>query len=189
MVEYSLKAEPPLLGVDLDHGGTRLRSLSDVALVSLAFPLGEEQKSADAIKKAYGVNLPSVGMSALTKKHNSRLLRLAVDQAFLLFEHAEANAASVVGELLDHTSYLTDQTDAWAFLELSGPLSRTALERVCPINLHPDAFPVGACARTVVEHLGTVIIRADEDAYLLMSASSSAGSFLHAIETSLINVA
>ena len=55
-------------------------------------------------------------------------------------------------------------------------------------SLYPDAFVEGAAARTVMEHLGVLILRTGPDAYLLLSASSSAGSFLHAVETSLVNV-
>ena len=43
-------------------------------------------------------------------------------------------------------------------------------------------------ARTSMEHLDTLIIRTAENSYHLMSASSSAGSFLHAVETSIKNV-
>ena len=39
-----------------------------------------------------------------------------------------------------------------------------------------------------MEHLGTIIIRTEQDTFLLLSASSSAGSFLHAVETSIRNV-
>ena len=62
---------------------------------------------------------------------------------------------------------------------------REALERICPLDLHPDAFGVDHAARTVMEHLGVLIIRTGEEAYLLLSASSSAGSFQHALHLSM----
>jgi methylglutamate dehydrogenase subunit D len=40
-----------------------------------------------------------------------------------------------------------------------------------------------------MEHLGTILLREADDRFLLMSASSSARSFLHGLETSLRNVA
>jgi sarcosine oxidase subunit gamma len=40
-----------------------------------------------------------------------------------------------------------------------------------------------------MEHLGVLILRSGDDEYLLLSASSSARSFLHAVETSLRNIA
>ncbi|MDX1786447.1 MAG: sarcosine oxidase subunit gamma, partial [Roseovarius sp.] len=72
---------------------------------------------------------------------------------------------------------------------ISGPGSLAALERICMLDLHPDAFKVNAVARTVMEHMGAIIARTGEDTYLLLSASSSAKSFLHAIELSIENTA
>ncbi|MYA88775.1 MAG: sarcosine oxidase subunit gamma, partial [Boseongicola sp. SB0662_bin_57] len=37
---------------------------------------------------------------------------------------------------------------------------------------------------TVMEHMGAMAIRTGDDAFLLLSAGSSAESFLHAVETS-----
>jgi sarcosine oxidase subunit gamma len=73
-------------------------------------------------------------------------------------------------------------------LRVSGPKSRIALERICPLDLHPSTFPQGRVARTLMEHLGVIILHEGPDTYLLLSARSSAGSFLHAVETSVRNV-
>ena len=70
-------------------------------------------------------------------------------------------------------------------LELAGPGAIAALERICPLDLHDSAFPVGAAGRTTMEHMSAVIIRTGPDTFLLLSASSSGMSFLHALETSL----
>ncbi|MBT8415130.1 MAG: hypothetical protein KJO30_12445, partial [Boseongicola sp.] len=53
-----------------------------------------------------------------------------------------------------------------------------------PLDLDPDTFPTGSAARTVMEHLGAMIVRVDDTRFWLMSARSSAMSFLHAVETS-----
>jgi len=87
-----------------------------------------------------------------------RLIRTGPDQALLLFDSHE-----------------------------SGSGVRTALERLCPLDLHPDAFAVNTAQRTVMEHMGAMIVRTNDDQFLLMSASSSARSFLHAVETSITN--
>jgi len=107
----------------------------------------------------------------------------------VVFPHAEPDAAKRVNAELKGAAYTTDQTDNWVVLALSGPLALAALERLCPIDLHDSSFPIDSSARTVMEHMGAVICRTGEDSFLLMSASSSAASFLHAVETSLIYVA
>jgi len=131
--------------------------------------------------------LPAPGQSVMGND-DTRLVRLGPAQAFAIFTRATPDAEPHVQSLLKGAAYTTDQTDVWTGLMLDGLLARTALERICPIDLHPDAFAEGAAARTVMEHLGVLIIRTGPDAYLLLSASSSAGSFLHAVETSLVNV-
>lgn len=187
MAEFKLQAEPPLAGTDIRVGETRLTAPRDLAVVAIALPLGGEETALEAIKSAYGVELPGAGLCAEAAKGGTRLLRTAPDQALAIFTRAEPDAESVVAEALGDAAYLTDQTDALCALELSGPGARAALERICPIDLHPGAFAVGATARTVMEHLGVFITRTGEDSFLLLSASSSAGSFLHAVETSMKN--
>ena len=89
-----------------------------------------------------------------------------------------------MAEKFESSAYITDQTDAWVVLELSGASSREALERICQIDLNKDAFKLNSMARTSMEHMSAIIVRTSKDTFLLMSASSSAFSFLHAVELS-----
>ncbi|SLN56880.1 Sarcosine oxidase, gamma subunit family [Roseovarius albus] len=188
MADYTLTATPPLAGVDRSFGDLSLKAPADLALVSIALPLGAEDKVLKAIKTAYGAELPDAGKSVLSKDGTVRLVRLGADQAMVIFTHATPDAEPTVQAKLKGTAYTTDQTDVWVGLELSGPTSRDALHRICPLDIHPDAFAVNDSARTVMEHLGTLLIRTGDDTYLLLSASSSAKSFLHAMETSAQNI-
>ncbi len=187
MPDFTLTAAPPLAGYDKTFGDLRLTAPADLAIVSLALPLGGEDAAKKAVKSAYGADLPEPGQSVMARD-GARLVRLGPDAAFVIFTHATPDAETVVSGRLKGKAYTTDQTDVWTGLELDGPRSRAALERICPLDLHPDAFAEGDAARTVMEHLGTLIIRTGQDRFLLLSASSSAGSFLHAVETSIENV-
>ena len=102
-----------------------------------------------------------------------------------VLEHEGDDAVAVVIEKLGTAGYYTDQSDSWVMLQIAGPGSRAALERICMLDLHSDAFPVDTVARTTMEHLGVMVLRDGEDSFLLMSARSSARSFLHAVETSI----
>ena len=42
MAEYSLISAPPLAGIDETIGGIRLRAPQDLAIVSVAKPVGQE---------------------------------------------------------------------------------------------------------------------------------------------------
>ena len=124
----------------------------------------------------------------LSKDKSVRLVSTQADQFFVLFDHAAADAAEQVARQLGDTGYFTDQTDNWVALNLLGAAARPALERACPLDLHPDAFGLNASARTVLDHLGTLVVHTGEDRYLLLSARSSALSFLHVLETVVENV-
>lgn len=183
MADQILKAAPILGGVNLDFGTCKLVERDDLALVSLAVPMGGEAALGKALKEAFGLALPSPVQS--TEADGLRLIQTAPDQMMLVFPHIGADANSTVNAALKGAAYTTDQTDAWVCLELSGPGVLAALERLCPLDLEATAFPVGMNARTVVEHMGVLMIRLETNRFLLLSAGSSAGSFLHALETSI----
>lgn len=188
MSEYQLVSAPPLAGYDKVFGDITLKAPADLALVSIALPLGGEDAAQKAITAAYGCALPGVGKACATPKRAAHLLRLGVDQGFVMFEHTAPDAERVVAKALKGAAYTTDQTDVWTALDIAGPGARMALERICPLDLHDDAFAIMDVARTTMEHLGVIILRTDQQSWRLLSASSSASSFLHAVETSIKNV-
>ena len=117
-------------------------------------------------------------------------MRMAQDQ-FLLCVEDVANSFEMNKDLeqkLAGIAYTTDQTHVWVALDIGGPATLTALERICPVDLDISAFDIGAVARTSMEHLGVIITRITKTNFRLFSASSSAGSFLHALETSIENI-
>jgi sarcosine oxidase subunit gamma len=73
-------------------------------------------------------------------------------------------------------------------IRVKGPRSRDILERICPINIDKDVFIVGSVSRTVMEHIGTIIYRDEDDSYILLTMRSFGRSMIHAIEVSVNNV-
>ena len=185
MSNFTLTAQSPLGGYKNDFDNVTLTELTSLAVVSIATPIDGRDKLAKAVDSAFGAALPDIGTSSYTGNDDTRLLGLQRDQMFLLFEHEGDDALAVVTNKLGEVGYYTDQSDTWAILRMTGPGSRTALERICMLDLSPEVFSVGAVARTTMEHLGVMILRDDTDSFLLMSSRSSARSFLHAIETSI----
>lgn len=182
MADFTLEAKAILGNVDLAIGDNRIIERDDLALVSIATPLGGDDALATALQSGWSLTVPDPTMTATAG--DVRAIRTAPDQMMLIFPHDGPTANTAVQAKLNGTGYTTDQTDNWVVLEVSGPDTLVALERLCPIDLHHDKFPNGAAARTTMEHMGAIILRLDTDRFLLMSISSSAGSFLHAIETS-----
>jgi heterotetrameric sarcosine oxidase gamma subunit len=182
--EFTLKARPVLGGFDHDFNGTRLRELVDAAAVSVSVPQGGAAALAKKVKTAFGGEIPAVGQSYVAKD-GSRVMGYTADQFMVLFDHTPHSGVPVIAKKLGNTGYYVEQSNNFVSLELSGPLARAALARICAVNTHPDAFPVDRAERTTMEHMGAVLIRTGADSFVLMSASSTAGSFLHAVETSL----
>lgn len=183
---FTLTARPALGGVDLKMGANRIVELDEIAIVSIAIPLGGEETLAKALKSSWNISVPEPTLSATDGDLHA--VRTGADQLFLIFPHENPDAEAVVQARLGGAGYTTDQTDSWVVLEVSGPDVAAALERLSPVDLSVGAFPVGASARTVMEHMGAMVIRLGGDRFMLMSASSSAKSFLHAAETSFAYV-
>ena len=188
MPDFTLTAKPPLDGIRIDLDGVSVKEISDRQLVSISIPRNGEAPLNQAVMNAYRLELPVVGTSTVTPATDVRLMGIQRDQLFLLCEHTGDNPVAAVSEVLGNAGYYTDQSDSWAVLELSGPQSRRVLERICPVDLAPDQFAVNAVTRTVMEHLGVIVLRTGADTFMLFSATSSALSFLGAIETSARNV-
>ena len=180
MADITLTAAPVLGGAEIEIGANRIKERDDLALVSIATPLGGNDALETAIRNAWSLDMPTPTQT--TTSGDTRAIRTSPDQMLLVFPHATPDANSVVQGKLGGAGYTTDQTDSWVVLDIAGPDTMAALERLCPLDL--ARFNVGTSGRTVMEHMGALIVRTGETDFLLMSASSSAQSFLHAVETS-----
>ena len=179
MADITLSAKSPLDGLDVTVGECRLREVQ-LALASVAIPLKGERALAKALKSHFALGMPDAKLT--TVAGFARAARTGPDQLMLLLE--DQSAADVQSALSD-VAYVTDQSDNWVQCEISGSGALAALERICPIDLHDASFPEHAYARTVMEHMGAAILRTGPQTWLLMSASSSAKSFAHAVELSM----
>ena len=184
----SLDARAPLADIDHSYDGISLAQITSRAIISIASPLGGEQKLAKAITKSYAMKLPKTGYSTQSKDKNTHLLGLQPDMVFMVFEHEGNDGLEQVRRKLGSVGYYSDQSDSWVIVELTGPKTRLALERICLLDLNPKVFLEGAVSRTQMEHLGTIIFRSGPDSFTLFSARSSAKSFIHALKTSITNV-
>ena len=185
MSEFTLKAEPFLGGFQKSFGSTDLREVTDLEIVSVSCPIGGLDPLRTRIESVFGTALPGPGFSSGSISDGALFVWMSPDQWFAVTESGSQPALGQFQDKIGPLGYFTSQTDNWAVLRLDGDIALPALERICPIDLHPSVFPPRSAARTVMEHLGTLICCEDRNRYLLLSASSSARSFLHAVETSI----
>ena len=189
MANFTLKARSALDGLKVEHAGIFIEEITDRALVSIAPPLDGAATLDEALQQAYGAGLPPAGKCVQATTDNAMIIAMARDQFFIIFDELGRDPATTVDANLNHAGYVVDQSDSWAMLRIAGNDCRSALERMCPIDLHPAVFGKGDATRTVMEHLAVMIIYESATSFILLSARSSAKSFAHALETSARNVA
>lgn len=170
MAEFMLKPTHALDVEAMHLDGIRLEPVHDLVIHSIAF---------SGIANLFA-SIP-VGRSAIIGELGGRLARLQPDQSFLIREHA--------GPLqLPEGVFLTDQSDGWVAARLWGARAIETLERICMLDLASDRMASGASVRTIMEHLGVILIREEETVFLLLSARSSAKPFWHALRVSVQNI-
>jgi len=181
-----LEAKPCLGGLDRRIGDNRIVECADLALVSVARPLGDKGALEAALRAGFSLALPEPGRSVATDE--TRAVWMAEDQTMLILGNGDADAEARVQSALKDAGYTTDQTGGWVILEVSGPDTLSALERICPIDLDASSFPDDAAARTLMEHLSVLLIHLGPERFWLTGASSSAASLAHALDISYRNV-
>ena len=192
----SLIAQSPLVGYEMITDGASLIEVTCLSMVSIAPLAGSQTVFQTAMAKLFktgknGSPKPSATMALdQPSKQNCILMPSAQNQWFLCFDDDGTNpidaAKALLGKSLSKQMAMTDQSDSWVVLALSGPQSSQTLAQICPIDCSASAMPIGTTARTSMEHLGAIITRRPDEGnhqpcFWLLSARSSAASFLHAI--------
>ncbi|PWJ10335.1 sarcosine oxidase subunit gamma [Jannaschia seohaensis] len=84
---------------------------------------------------------------------------------------------------------MTDQSDAWAVLRLSGQGAADVLARLTPLDLRDAAFPEGAVARSLLGHMNAHFHRVDTETWDMMVFRSMTASAVHEILRGMRGVA
>ena len=85
--------------------------------------------------------------------------------AWLVAHEQASNAlAQSLRKTIGDLASVSDQSDAYVVLRLSGPGVREALTKLVPIDVHARAFKVGDVAATVAAHIGATLWRLEDDA-------------------------
>jgi sarcosine oxidase subunit gamma len=130
----------------------------------------------EAAGKAFGVALPEVACRANVAGERAALW-LGPEEHLLI---APAGSAErVVAEIeialagLPHS--LVDVSERQVAVEVAGADARDRLAVGCPLDLDPDAFPVGMCTRTLFGKAETLLWRRGAEEYHLEVGRSFAG--------------
>lgn len=160
------------------HGAMTLTETDPNRITALLPFQGQSDGLSKALTAAHDVGFPEPGQ--VISAGGIHCVWTARGQAFLLGTQPDAdlcNAASVV-----------DQSDAWVVVRLAGDGAEDVLARLVPIDLRPGAFPVGAAARTLCQHMTISIFRL-EDGLRIMAFRSMARTLAHEIAEAMASVA
>lgn len=163
------------------HGTVTIAEDPNVAITSLAARRGGGDAAAAAIARLTGA--PAPGPGRIDGKTGVETLWTGPGQWFLLAPYA-------THELLDRevkaavgpAGSVTEQSDGWTCLRLSGAGTLALLERLCMLDL--AAARAGFAARSILHHVGAFVIcdRDDGTAWRLLTPRSSAVSLFAALE-------
>lgn len=171
-----LIAKSALEGQRLTVGTVTLAEVDVGKVTSVAgFPGGA--KAVAKGLKTLGLAMPEP--NTFVEKKGARIVWTGRDQAFLV---------GVVPTALEGAA-VTDQTDGWTVLGLSGTGAVDVLARLVPMDLRLAAFPVGRAVRTQLNHMNVVILRVSDYAFEIMAFRSMARTAWHEVETTMHMVA
>lgn len=163
------------LGLPLAAGGAALDEWLPGGIWSIA-PYGEGPQVAQALVPL-GLAWPEPGR--MTQAGGARLAFAGRGTAFLIGAAAPD---------FDGAAAVTDQSDGWAGLRLTGPAAAEVLARLVPLDLRPAAFPEGSAVRTVLNHMPLCLMRAAEGFELLVFRSM-ARTAVHEVAAAMARVA
>ena len=179
MVE--LNALTPCYGLNLpiSRGQTTLQEADLGQLTSIAPFQGQQKALSDALKKAHGLGYP--GPNETQQKGDARITWFGRDSALLLGVSAPADIGALAA--------VTDQSDAWVGLELSGAASADVLARLVPVDMRPQTLPEGHTVRTLLGHMNASITPTGKDTYLILVFRSMAETLVHEMQEAMEAVA
>jgi sarcosine oxidase subunit gamma len=126
-----------------------------------------------ALAPVLGGRLPArVGETALL---DGRLvLRTGPEQVWVAGREGDAAAARLLDVVPEAAGAATPLSHSRSRILIAGEPARAVLAKGIPLDLHPDAFPVGQAALTGLHHTPVLLHRASEDRYELWAMRSFA---------------
>lgn len=171
-----LIAKSALEGRSLTLGSVTLAEMDPGPISSVALYPGGAKLAAKGLK-TLGLTFPAP--NTFTERKGARIVWTGRDQAFLIG----------VAPLALEGAAVTDQSDGWTVLGLSGGSVVDVLARLVPVDLRLAAFPVGRAVRSQLNHMNAVILRTGDYALEVMVFRSMARTAWHELEATISMVA
>ncbi|AUH63039.1 sarcosine oxidase subunit gamma [Paracoccus zhejiangensis] len=168
-------------------GALVIREVTDRALASVTCRRGQEAAFVDAATGLFGFAPPAPGRWA--ERGDWSLIWTGPDQWFAEapFESHE-EIARIIKDGFGASASVTEQTDGWVRFDIEGATVIELLERLCPLPTR--RMETGAATRSLVEHMGCLVIcRSAGARFSLIAPRSFAGSLHHALMAAAHSIA
>lgn len=147
-------------------------------LTALAPYKGQLEALSAALEAAHGMAFPKP--NRMTGKQGAQALWFGRDMALLIGSAPDASLAA-------HGA-VTDQSDAWSVVDLSGPGAEEVLARLVPVDLRPAVFKRGHTVRTLVGHMSASVTRTGADSFRIMVFRSMVKTLFRELHHAMIGV-
>jgi heterotetrameric sarcosine oxidase gamma subunit len=171
----------------LDTPAITLNDRSGLGLATLLARKGKAAELAQQLHKQLSMELPA-GPRRTTA---GDLAIIGVGPGTWLATHEQAgyDLAASIRHIAGDLASVSDQTDGYAVLRLSGPKVRDVLCKLVPVDVHSQAFEVGNVAVTLASQVGATLWRLDDETdgspvFELAVYRSYAASIWYALSTS-----
>lgn len=158
-------------------GSCRLEAGQPGPVTAIA-PFRGQAAAVSAALAALGLAFPAPGRALASG--NARILWAGRDLALL---------AGAAPPPLAGLAAVTDQSDGWAVMALSGAAHAAVLARLVPVDLRPAAFPEGAAIRAPLNLMPALLARTGPATVEIWVFRSMAATAVHEIAAAMARVA
>ena len=151
---------------------------------------GQSAVLARQFQTHFGISLPNAPRRVASG--DVAVLGLGPDIWLATREQGGNEFALALRPVLAGSASISDQSDAYVGLRLTGPGVRETLAKLIPIDLHPRAFAIGQVAETIAAHMGVLLWRLEDAAdgspvFDLAVPRSLSVSFGHALSQAKVD--
>ncbi len=149
-----------------------IRPLTGYGLATVMARKGVAAEPIAAVFGLEGQSGPTVAMCG------SRRLIGTGPGVWLLMEEATGPGwFAEIAHLLAGLASVTDQSSGYALFEVAGSSARALLQSGLAIDMHPETFPQGSAATSVIEHIGVILWCIGPETFHLATFRSYATDF------------
>ncbi|HUA25590.1 MAG TPA: sarcosine oxidase subunit gamma family protein [Steroidobacteraceae bacterium] len=167
--------------------GVLAEERSGLGIARIVARKGQGARLAEIFRSRFGMELPH-GPRRVSHE-DVGIAGMGPETWLAMCDGAGNGFAESLRPALGDCASVSDQSDAYAILRLTGPRVRAALAKLTPIDIHPRTFPVNSVAQTLCGYVNVMLWRLEDTTrgdpvFELWVAGSLAASLHHAISHS-----